>query len=557
MVDLIKNLINNMGYFILIAFVLSQCESLKKIIVKDEFNKKDLVILSIVFGGFGILGTYIGTEIHGAIANTRIVGVMAGGILCGPFIGISSAFISGIHRILIDSGGLTAIPCAITTIACGFIGGVLHKYATQNNRWLYGLLGGLGVETLEMILILIFSKPFYVALSIVKNIYIPMGLANAVGISLLILLIENIFEEKEEIAAKQAKLSLDIANKTLPYFREINAGSFEKICEIIKEAIKSDAVAITDKKHVLAHVGLGADHHIKGAEILTRATEEVIKQGKILTLTNAKEINCSCESCLLKSGIIVPLKERKNIIGTLKIYYGKNDAISFKNKNLAIGLSQIISTQLEISKIGKLKEMATKAEIKALQTQINPHFLFNSLNTIASFVRINPNKARELIINLSTFLRYNLEIGDDLVDVYKELEQVKAYVSIEKARFGEKISVGYNIQDNIDIKMPSLIIQPIVENSIKHGILNSGRKGKVKISIELKSDNAFEVIVEDNGVGIEEEIIKKVYSGTMKENKIGISNVNNRLKLFYGHGLNIERLKEGTKVSFIVKRIKE
>src|SRR3712207_2894996 len=238
MVDLIKNLINNMGYFILIAFVLSQCESLKKIIVKDEFNKKDLVILSIVFGGFGILGTYIGTEIHGAIANTRIVGVMAGGILCGPFIGILSAIISGIHRVLIESGGLTAIPCAVTTVACGFIGGFLYKYTNQSNRWLYGLLGGLGVETLEMILILIFSRPFYVALSIVKNIYIPMGLANAVGISLLILLIENIFEEKEEIAAKQAKISLDIANKTLPYFREINAESFEKICKIIKEAIK-------------------------------------------------------------------------------------------------------------------------------------------------------------------------------------------------------------------------------------------------------------------------------------------------------------------------------
>ena len=121
--------------------------------------------------------------------------------------------------------------------------------------------------------------------------------------------------------------------------------------------------------------------------------------------------------------------------------------------------------------------MATKAEIKALQTQINPHFLFNSLNTIASFVRINPTKARELIINLSVFLRYNLEIGDELVDVYSELEQVKAYVAIEKARFGEKLHVIYNIQDNIDIKMPSLIIQPIVENSIKHGILKSGRKG--------------------------------------------------------------------------------
>ncbi|KEH97347.1 sensor histidine kinase [Clostridium massiliodielmoense] len=552
--ELIKSLINNIGYFILIAFILSQSESLKNIIIKEEFSKKDLVILSILFGGLGILGTYIGTEIHGAIANTRIVGVMAGGIFCGPIVGLASAIISGTHRLFIDNGGVTAIPCAITTVACGVVGGILHKYATQTNRWIYGFIGGLGVETLEMFLILIISKPFSLAMHIVKNIYIPMGFANAIGIALLILLIENIYEEKEEIAAKQAKLALDIANKTLPYFREMDNTSFEKICKIIKESIKADAVAITDKKYVLAHVGLGEDHHIKGAEILTQATERVIKEGKILILTNASEINCAYPFCPLKSGIIVPLKERSSIIGTLKIYYGKNNAISFKNKNLAIGLSQIISTQLEISKIGKLKEMAIKAEIKALQTQINPHFLFNSLNTIASFVRINPTKARELIINLSVFLRYNLEIGDELVDVYGELEQVKAYVSIEKARFGQKLQVIYNIQDNIDIKMPNLIIQPIVENSIKHGILKSGRKGLVKIDIKYINDDAFQVIVEDNGVGIDKEIIEKVYNGTMKENKIGISNVNNRLQLLYGEGLKIERLEEGTRVSFIIKR---
>ncbi|EDS78446.1 sensor protein LytS [Clostridium botulinum C str. Eklund] len=552
--ELIKSLINNIGYFILIAFILSQSESLKNIIIKEEFSKKDLVILSILFGGLGILGTYIGTEIHGAIANTRIVGVMAGGIFCGPIVGLASAIISGTHRLFIDNGGVTAIPCAITTVACGVVGGILHKYATQTNRWIYGFIGGLGVETLEMFLILIISKPFSLAMHIVKNIYIPMGFANAIGIALLILLIENIYEEKEEIAAKQAKLALDIANKTLPYFREMDNTSFEKICKLIKESIKADAVAITDKKYVLAHVGLGEDHHIKGAEILTQATERVIKEGKILILTNASEINCAYPFCPLKSGIIVPLKERSSIIGTLKIYYGKNNAISFKNKNLAIGLSQIISTQLEISKIGKLKEMAIKAEIKALQTQINPHFLFNSLNTIASFVRINPTKARELIINLSVFLRYNLEIGDELVDVYGELEQVKAYVSIEKARFGQKLQVIYNIQDNIDIKMPNLIIQPIVENSIKHGILKSGRKGLVKIDIKYINDDVFQVIVEDNGVGIEKEIIEKVYNGTMKENKIGISNVNNRLQLLYGEGLKIERLEEGTRVSFIIKR---
>lgn len=556
MVELIKNLTNNMGYVILVGFIVSRSNSFKNIIQKDRFKKRDLIILSIIFGGFGILGTYIGTDINGAIANTRIIGVIAGGLLCGPFVGIASGVIAGLHRLLINIGTITAVPCAIATIVSGIVTSVFYKYSNNKNKWIYGLIGGALMQSLEMLLILIMSKPFSTALNIVKNIYIPMVFTNAIGISILILLIQNIFEEKEQIAAKQAKIALEIANKTLPYFREINNNSFENICAIIRESIDADAVAITDKRYVLAHVGMGEDHHIKGNDILTGATEKVIEKGEILVLTNADQIDCSCGTCPLKSAIITPLKDGDEIIGTLKIYYGKEDAISFRNTNLAIGLSQIISTQLEISKLGKLKEMATKAEIKALQTQINPHFLFNALNTITSFVRINPDKARELIINLSTYLRYNLEIGDNLVDIYKELEQVKAYVEVEKARFGDKLNVIYDIDEDINIKIPSLIIQPIVENSIKHGILEGSKRGTVKIYVRKIMDNKVKVIIEDDGVGISEKVIERVYDNNMQENKIGISNVNNRLKYIYGKGLQIERLDKGTRTTFIVKTLK-
>lgn len=556
MMELIKNLTNNMGYVILVGFIVSRSNSFKNIIQKDKFKKKDLIILSIIFGGFGVLGTYMGTDINGAIANTRIIGVVAGGLLCGPFVGIASGIIAGLHRLLINIGTLTAVPCAIATIVSGIVTSVFYKYSNYKNKWIYGLIGGALMQSLEMVLILIMSKPFSTALNIVKNIYIPMVFTNAIGISILILLIQNIFEEKEQIAAKQAKIALEIANKTLPYFREINNNSFENICEIIRESIDADAVAITDKKYVLAHVGMGEDHHIKGNDILTGATEKVIEKGEILILTNAEQIDCSCGTCPLKSAIIAPLKDGEEIIGTLKIYYGKEDAISFRNTNLAIGLSQIISTQLEISKLGKLKEMATKAEIKALQTQINPHFLFNALNTIISFVRINPDKARELIINLSTYLRYNLEIGDNLVDIYKELEQVKAYVEVEKARFGDKLNVIYDIDEDINIKIPSLIIQPIVENSVKHGILEGSKRGTVKIYVKKIMNNKVKVIIEDDGVGISEKVIERVYNDNMQENKIGISNVNNRLKYLYGKGLQMERLDKGTRTTFIVETLK-
>jgi len=201
--------------------------------------------------------------------------------------------------------------------------------------------------------------------------------------------------------------------------------------------------------------------------------------------------------------------------------------------------------------------LANKAEIKALQAQINPHFLFNALNTIISFVRIDPNRARELIINLSTYLRYNLEVGENHVDIYLELEQVKAYIEVEKARFGDKLNIIYNIDDDLDVKIPSLIIQPIVENSIKHGILEGKGTGSVTIEIKkVEGDNVM-IVIEDDGVGISKEIIEKVYESKMEENKIGMSNVHKRLKYIYGEGLIIERLKNGTRINFIVRNVRE
>lgn len=380
-----------------------------------------------------------------------------------------------------------------------------------------------------------------------------MSFTNALGICMLIILIQKTFNEKDQIAARQAQLALEIANKTLPYFRDINSDSIRKICSIIKDSIGAVAVSITDKNTILAHEGLGSDHHISGEPIRTTVTRQVINDGRIRILNTPKEIECSSENCQLKSAIVVPLKEGDDIIGTLKLYYAKENGISYTNEKLAIGLSQIISTQLEISKVGKLKELATKSEIKALQAQINPHFLFNALNTIISFLRIDPNSARELIVNLSTYLRYNIEETSTFVDISKELLQVKAYVEIEKARFGDKLNVTYDIDEDIQLRIPSLIIQPIVENSIKHGILKGSGYGNVSIQVKRNHQNEVKITIQDDGIGIPQEIIDSVYAGTLKENKIGISNVDSRLKYIYGTGLIIERLQIGTRISFILQ----
>lgn len=557
MINLLKGLVNNLSYIIIIAFIISNLSVFKKIIQKSEFGKVELIILSAIFSIFGILGTYSGTDVYGAIANTRIIGIMAGGILCGPFVGIVSGVVAGLHRFTYDVGGITSIPCAISTILAGFASALIYKKGTKYGKWFYGFLGGFVMESIEMFLILIISKPFPAALSIVKSIYLPMSFTNAFGISILIIIIEKLFKEKEQIAAKQAQLALEIANKTLPYFRDINNDSFKKICSIIKDSTGAAAVAITDKTTILAHEGLGADHHICGQPIQTNATLKVIDDGIMRILNSPKEIQCFCRHCSLKSAVVAPLKEGDEVIGTLKLYYAKENGISFTNEKLALGLSQLISTQLEISKVGKLRDMAAKAEIKALQAQINPHFLFNALNTIVSFMRFNPNGARELIINLSTYLRHNIEENSTFVDISKELEQVKAYVEIEKARFGDKLHVLYDIDETLHMQIPSLIIQPLVENSIKHGILKGSGSGNVKIQVKKHNLDETLISVEDDGIGIPQEIIESIYEGNLPENKIGLSNVYNRLLHIYGSSLKIERLSKGTKISFILHKLKK
>lgn len=535
---------------IVLFIIITKIQGFKYIFQKENYKLKDLFIISLIFTALAILGTYNGINVQGSLANTRIIAIVSGGVLFGPLVGITSGIISGFHRYITDIGGITAFPCFISSIFAGLLSGFFYKKISGKYKWIYGIACGVISESFSMCLIYLLSKPHNIAIGIIKKIYIPM-IVGQISIGFLISIVDAIKKEKEEVAAMQSKLALDIANKTLPYFRSINEKSLEKICRIIRDKIKSDAVSITDRNEVLAYVGVGEEAFKSPHTEISNITRCSIRENKILNIQVKEEESSISEKVNLKTAMIIPLIDSKGVIGTLKIYYTKKYDMSHSKKSLAIGLSQIISTLMEISKIEKIEKEKKKAEIKALQRQINPHFLFNALNTITSFIRINPDKARNLIINLSTYMRYNLEVNDNLIDINKELEQVKAYVEIEKARFGDKLTVLYNIDDNIDAKIPSLIIQPLVENAIIHGIRKNGGCGTVVIGVK-KEDGYTKVWVENDGITIDFDIIERVYSGKMPENKIGLYNVHLRLKLIYGQGLNIYRLEPGTRMEFYI-----
>ena len=200
-------------------------------------------------------------------------------------------------------------------------------------------------------------------------------------------------------------------------------------------------------------------------------------------------------------------------------------------------------------KLVKLKEENKIAELKALKAQIEPHFLFNSLNVIGAYCRTDGEKARNLILNLSEYFRGTLEIEGDFSTLQKELALVKAYVSIEEARFSNRLKVEFLIDDTLlDIKFPILIIQPIVENAIKHGILKKIEGGTVKVIVR---DEGHEVYVEicDDGVGFEN-------SDNSTSTGLGLKNVRNRLKLLYGekYDINIISSNKGSSVSFCIPK---
>ena len=548
-IQFISHLISNIGCSAIIAFFFIKIDKANIIIKSKAKSKKDVIALSFFFSLLSISGTYIGLNFNGAILNTRNMGVVAGGLLGGPYVAALTGLVAGIHRAIVNLGRETAIPCAIATIIGGFLTAYVSRFAKNKDRMFFAFLLAFVVENLSMALILLIQKDKALAQSIVKNFYIPMVFMNSVGAAILILLVEDIIQKSELIAGNQAKLALEIANKTFPYFR--NTENLNEVCKIIANSLGARATVITDTKEIIA--GFSTDKSaINRSNIRSNNTRKVLKTGEVMLVIKDDEDEIIEDffyiSPHIKSCIILPLKEKNDVSGTLKIFFDTAEKITEKNRYLMIGLSHLISTQMEISKVENLISLLKYSELKALQSQINPHFLFNVLNTMTSLIRTNPEKAREVTIDLSNYLRYNLDNNLKSVELIKELNQIDTYIKIEKARFGEKLNIIYDVDESLyNFQIPSLIIQPLVENSIKHGILKKRDKGFVKIILK-KIDKDIEVAIEDDGVGIEQAVIDNL-DKKIEEN-IGLKNVHQRLKLLYGEGLNITKLEQGTRIKF-------
>ncbi|HOO89975.1 MAG TPA: LytS/YhcK type 5TM receptor domain-containing protein [Syntrophales bacterium] len=540
-------LIHRFGLIIAGSFILMQIPAFRKIIL-NRANPMEKVFIVVLFGLCGIMGTYMGKTSLDAFANLRAMASITAGLLGGPLVGLGAGLISGVHRFFL--GGFTALPCGTATMIEGFTAGLLAVYLKLDKLdWKIGLAFGLVGESFHMALTLLMAQPFSAALPLVKSVAIPMILVNSAGIAVFIMIINTVLRVEEKTGALQAQKALDIATKTIGYLRTgLNTISATQTAHIIYGMTDFTAVAITDRFGTLACKGTSDDRHRANHETLTEETVAVIETGEYRIIGTKPDCPFSC-------GIIVPLKKLNDVVGTLKLYKEKRDRINQLDVELATGLAQLFSLQLELEEIQQQAQLLERAEIKALQAQINPHFLFNTLNTIASFCRTDVEKARELLIHLGNFFRSRVRYEQDgLVRLEEALNTLKSYLIIEEARFGNRIEISYNFHHHDNRwTIPQFTIQPLVENALKHGLSTCTEGGRIMIETQERN-NTLMITIEDNGTGINPERLRRILDPSERPPDscgIALANINQRLVYLYGlpYALDIEsKLGSGTRI---------
>ncbi|CAH1577767.1 LytS/YhcK type 5TM receptor domain-containing protein [Vibrio rotiferianus] len=551
--ELVISLLQQMCVYLVLAYMLSKTPIILPLLsISSRLSHR--LICYVLFSGFCILGTYFGLHINDAIANTRAIGAVMGGLFGGPVVGFAVGLTGGIHRYTL--GGFTDLACAISTTAEGLIGGLLHVYLIKQKKgsMLFNPSVVFSVtfvaEIVQMIVLLAVAKPFDQAYELVSAIAAPMIIANSVGAALFMSILQDRKTIFEKYSATFSRRALSIADRSVGILSNgFNSENADKIARIIYEETKVGAVAITDQEKILAFVGIGDDHHRPNTPISSQSTLDSMEKNDIIYLDGSERpYQCSlAKDCKLGSALIIPLRAGKEVVGTIKLYEPKRKLFSTANMSMAEGIAQLLSSQILYGDYQQQQTLLAQAEIKLLHAQVNPHFLFNALNTISAITRRDPDKARELIQNLSHFFRSNLKQNINTVTLKEELAHVNSYLSIEKARFTDRLEVEIDIEPELlDIKLPSFTLQPLVENAIKHGISNMLEGGKVKIYSQAHLQGAL-ITVEDNAGNYEPP--KENHSG------LGMEIVDKRLSNQFGRDSALKitsQQHQFTKMSFII-----
>lgn len=324
----------------------------------------------------------------------------------------------------------------------------------------------------------------------------------------------------------------------------LNELSAERAIKHLRQLAGSIAFSIHDDSHLLAWDG-AHEHHADAAHAIV---ERVIKTGRAAVF-GPESVACDNSECPLAFAIVAPLVIDDLVLGAIAAYDRGAPAASVRTLT---EMSRWMNGQLELAELDASRTRLVEAEVKALRAQISPHFIYNALNAIASYIRTDPEHARELLLEFSDFTRYSFRRHGQFTTLSEELSSIERYLKLERARFGDRMLVELRIAPEVlAVNVPFLCLQPLVENAVRHGLENKTGVGHIALHAMDMGPDVW-VTIEDDGIGADPQRIRDILEGTSASDSIGVANVDERLRTIYGdeYGLIIETAPgAGTKVT--------
>jgi two-component system LytT family sensor kinase len=312
----------------------------------------------------------------------------------------------------------------------------------------------------------------------------------------------------------------------------------------LRRLLGTPAIAIADRQSLLAYDG--PERH---RDALARCLGEVVESGRTVPLT-AADMGCGhADDCPVRAGVAVPICVDGSVTGAI-VALAPSAATDLVRTTGEV--ARFVSTQLALAELDASRTRAVQAQLNFLRAQISPHFVYNALTAIESFVRSDPDRARDLLLGFAEFTRSTFREYSQYVTLAEELHLVESYLELERARFGDRLAVTLRVApETLSVRVPSLVIQPLVENAIRHGL--ERRSGNSLLQI-VAADGGHEAVVtvEDDGAGADPGRLQDIMSGRRVSESVGLRNVDERLRATFGsdHGLTIETgLGAGTKIT--------
>jgi len=531
--------LQKMCVLVTITYLASRTDAFARLLQRIS-RRRDKVLSFLFFSSLSLAEVLLAP--HNPLVDTRIISATAAGLLGGAWLGLSVGVVTGVLGVMHTPWTLLD---SLPPIIAGMVGGWIYQFRSSfAPKVVAGFLVGMLAHGLW--LGIRFQRDYFVGSwdTLAVQYVLPMFLSG-IGVALFLVIIGDMRAQRERIERSELARAIGLANRVLPNLGTgLNEEAATHIAEMARRLTGLPAVAIAVGGKLLAHSGEAAEYHLN-AGIVPEVAVMAMSDGE-RHATEKRSTWCDHPGCPFGSAVAAPIRYRKDVIGAVVLFQARDAKFRPEIVDLGAEVAQFLANyQMQVTEIGSQARAVSRAELKALQAQVHPHFLFNALNTVAALCEIDPRKASELTIKLGQFFRSSFRSEVDLTSsVHDELVTVKSYLDIEKARFGDRLEIIEQIDLNAgSCRVPSFSVQPLVENAIVHGLSRKAGRGRLEIIIRIKNDSLL-CCVTDNGRGFDVSELDWANNGSH-----ALPMLRGRLERIYGDAFRMRimsRLNEGT-----------